>query len=72
MDSCINEADEDALTIEEDEVVYTIGLEVELTKAGMVESSEDPVAPEPPLSAPIPTPAPTPSHVPETRSVAAP
>jgi hypothetical protein len=71
---CINEAEEDALTIAEDEVVYKLGPEVELTEVGMEESSEDPAAPEPPLPDPIPVraPAPAPAPVPETRRTATP
>jgi hypothetical protein len=60
------------LTIAEDEVVYKLRPEVKLMEAGMEESSEDHVAPEPPLPDPIPTPAPTHSHVSEPRRVAAP
>jgi hypothetical protein len=55
---CINEAEEDALTIAEDKVVYKLGPKVKITE----ESSEDPVIPEPPPSAPTP----------ETRRAAAP
>jgi hypothetical protein len=69
---CINEAEEDASTIAEDEVVYKLGPEVELTEAGSEESSEDPVAPEPPLPDPIPVPAPTLAPVPDTRRTATP
>jgi hypothetical protein len=69
---CINEADEDALTIAEDEVVYKLGPEVELTETGSKESSEDHVAPEPPLPDPIPIPAPAPAPAPETRNTATP
>jgi hypothetical protein len=57
---CINKAKEDALTIAEDEVVYKLGPKVELTEAETEESSEDPVAPEPPLPYPIPSFAPAP------------
>ena len=42
------------MTIAEDEVVYKLGLEIEITKAGTEESSEDPVNPKPPTSAPVP------------------
>jgi hypothetical protein len=71
---CIKEAEEDALTIAENEVVYKLGPEVELMKAGTEESSEDPAAPEPLLPDPIPIPALAPAfaHVLETRRTAAP
>jgi hypothetical protein len=69
---CINEAEEDALTIAEDEVVYKLGPEVALTESGSEESSEDPVAPEPTLPDLIPIPAPTSTPVPETRRAATP
>jgi hypothetical protein len=69
---CINEAEKDVLTIAEDEVVYKLGPEVELTEAGTEESSEDLVAPEPPLPDPILTSAPAPSPVPEPRRAATP
>jgi hypothetical protein len=51
---CINEAEEDALTIAEDEVVYKLGPEVKITETKMEEFSEDPVIPKPPPSAPTP------------------
>jgi hypothetical protein len=60
------------LTIAENKVVYKLGPKVELTEAGMEESSEDHVAPEPPLPDPIPALAPTPFPVPKTRRDAAP
>jgi hypothetical protein len=69
---CINKAEEDALTIAEDEVAYKLGPEVELTESGSEESSEDHVAPEPPLSDPIPILALAPAPVPKTRRVATP
>jgi hypothetical protein len=46
---CINET-EDTLIIVEDEVVYKLGLEIEITEAETKESSEDPVLSKPPLS----------------------
>jgi hypothetical protein len=72
----INEAEEDAVTIAEDKVLYKLELEVELTEAGAEESSEDLVALEPalptPIPAPIPASIPTSVHVLETGRVAAP
>ena len=53
---CINEAEEHALTIAEDEVIYKLGPDVEVTEAGTKESSGDPAIPEPPPSAPVPEP----------------
>ena len=53
---CINEAEEDALTIADDKVVYKLGSDVEVTEAGMEESSRYPAVPEPPPSAPVPEP----------------
>ena len=53
---CINEAEEDALTIAKNEVVYKLGLNVEVTEAGTEESSGYPAVPEPPPSAPAPEP----------------
>ena len=52
----INEAEEDALTIAEDEAVYKLGLDVEVTEAGTEESLEGPVVPEPPPFAHVPEP----------------
>jgi hypothetical protein len=49
---CLNDAEEDALTIAEDEAMYKLGPEVETTEAGTEESSEDLVIPEPPPFAP--------------------
>jgi hypothetical protein len=69
---CINEMEEDALIIEEDEVVYKLGPKLELTEAETKESSEGPVAPKPPLPDPIPALAPAPSLVPKTRKAATP
>ena len=51
---CVNEAEEDAITIAEDEVVYKLGPDVELTEAGTKESLSDPAVPEPPPAAPTP------------------
>ena len=51
---CVNEAEEDAITIAKDEVVYKLGLDVELTEAGTEESLSDPTVPEPPPAAPTP------------------
>ena len=50
---CINEAEEDALTIAEDEVVYKLGPEVEITEAGTKKLSDHAVL-ETPLVAPTP------------------
>ena len=49
----INEAEEDALTITEDEVVYKLGPDVKVTAVGTEESSGDPAVPEPLSSAPV-------------------
>ena len=51
---CINEAEEDALTIAEDEVVYKLGQDAEATEPGMEEFSGDPAIPEPPPFVPVP------------------
>ena len=51
---CINEVEEDALTIAEDEVVYKLGPEVKIRGAGTKESLEDLVVPEPPPFASVP------------------
>ena len=50
---CINEVEEEALTIAEDEVVYKLGPDVEVTESGTEESSGGPTVPEPPPSAPV-------------------
>ena len=50
---CVKE-EEDALTIAEDEIIYKLGSEVELTEAGMEESSSDPAVPKPPPTVPTP------------------
>jgi hypothetical protein len=39
---CINKAEEDALIVAKDEVVYNLRPEVELTEVGTEESSKDP------------------------------
>jgi hypothetical protein len=46
---CINEAEEDALTIAEDEVAYKLGPKVVLEESGSEKSSEGLAAPEPAL-----------------------
>jgi hypothetical protein len=69
---CINKVEEDALTIAEDEVVYNLGPKLELTESGSKESSEDPIAPKPPLPDPILIPALAPVPVPETMRDATP
>ena len=53
---CINEAEKDALTIAEDEVVYKLGPDVEATEFGTEESSGDPAVPELPPFVPVPEP----------------
>jgi hypothetical protein len=66
---CINEAEEDALTIAEDKVAYKLGPEVVLEESGSEELSEGPAAPEPTLPnlVPVPAPAPASARVPKTR-----
>jgi hypothetical protein len=70
---CINEAEEDALTIAEDKVAYKLGPEVVLEESGSEESSKGPAAPEPTLPDLVPDPehvpnlAPISARVPETR-----
>jgi hypothetical protein len=54
QNGCVNEAEEDALAIAEDEVTYKLGPKIEITEAGSDESSGYPVIPEPPPAAPIP------------------
>jgi hypothetical protein len=54
QNGCVNEAEEDALAIPEDEVTYKLGPEIKILEAGTEESLGDPVVPEPPLVAPIP------------------
>ena len=51
--SCVNEAEEDMLTIAEDEVVYKLCPEVELAETGP-EDSSDTAVPEPPPTLPAP------------------
>ena len=51
---CINEAEEDALMIVEDEVAYKLGPEVEPTEAETKESLSDRAVLEPPSAAPTP------------------
>jgi hypothetical protein len=50
---CINEAEEDALTIADVKMAYKLGPEVVLTESGSEESSEGLAAPEPTLSDPF-------------------
>ena len=50
---CINEAEEDMLTIAENEVVYKLGPEVEMAEIGL-EDSNDTAVPEPPPASPPP------------------
>jgi hypothetical protein len=66
---CINEAEEDALTIAEDEVAYKLGPEVVLEESGSEESSEGFAALELALpdSVLVHSPAPTSARVPKTR-----
>jgi hypothetical protein len=66
---CINEAEEDVLTIAEDKVAYKLGPEVVLEESRSEESSEGPAAPEPTLPDPLPVPAlaPVSTRVPKTR-----
>ena len=66
---CINAAEEDALTIAEDKVVYKLGPDVEITEAGTEESSEDPFVPEPPHPLPFRKPGEQPLRNPATRPV---
>ena len=51
--NCVNEAEEDMLTIAEDEVVYKLGPEVEVAETG-TEDSSDTAVPEPPPASPPP------------------
>ena len=51
---CINEAEEDALKLAEDEVVYKLGPEVKITESGTIDSS-NPAVPEPPPAASTPS-----------------
>jgi hypothetical protein len=69
---CINKAEQNALTIAENEMVYKLGPEVELTEARTEESSKDHVAPEPRLLDPIHVLAPVPAlaHVQKTKRIA--
>ena len=53
---CINEVEEDALTITEDEVVYKLGPDAEATEPGTEQSSRDHAVPEPPPFVPVPEP----------------
>jgi hypothetical protein len=71
---CINEAEEDAVTIAEDKVAYKLGPEVVLEESGSEESSEGPAAPEPTLldHVPVPAFAPASARVPETKRVPTP
>jgi hypothetical protein len=68
---CINEAEEDALTIAEDEVAYKLGPEVVLEESGSEESFEGHAALEPTIPdlvlVPAPAPAPSSARVLETR-----
>lgn len=50
---CVNEAEEDTLTIAEDKVAYKLPPEVELIKAGTEESLSDLTISEPPLAMPV-------------------
>ena len=50
---CVNEAEEDMLTIAEDEVVYKLGSKVKVAKT-KTENSSDTTVPEPPPSSPTP------------------
>jgi hypothetical protein len=52
QNECINEAEEDALTIAEDEVAYKLTSDVERMEAGTEESLNDPTASELPHAAP--------------------
>ena len=54
---CINKAEEDALTIAEDEVVYKLIPDAEPTEPGTEESSGDPAIPELPPFVPVPKPS---------------
>ena len=51
---CINEAEEDAFTIVEDEVTYKLGPEVEPTEAKTEQSLSDRAVPVPPPATPTP------------------
>ena len=49
---CVNEAEEDMLTIAEDEVVYKLGLKVEIAETGTEDSSDTTVLEPPPTMPP--------------------
>ena len=51
QNGCVNEVEEDALTIAEDKVAYKLGPEIELTEAGTEEPLSDPTVPKPSLAA---------------------
>ena len=54
QNGCVNEAKENAITIAEDDVVFKLGPNVELTEAGTEESLSDPAIHEPSPAARIP------------------